>query len=125
MSVGTPEWARNNPEAQDDDYAVHTVLRKWFDALQDGSVASFLPDFSYPRQWTEAELEAFVVELDTYVWKQANWVRGNRHIDADAGPGFARLTSAQRLALLQELATVLAAYPEPPPPEQPTDFTNE
>ena len=115
MSVSTPEWAANNPEAQPVDFVIHTVLRKWADALQDGKAEYLQPDFNYSRQWTEAELEAFVTDLDEYVWRQASWVKNHYGIEADAGPGYARLAVAQRLAMMQELHTALEQFKEPEP----------
>lgn len=95
--------------------AIHVVLHDWFTALQNGTVSQRLPDFSYPKEFTEAQLESLCRDIDEYVIAepQRNWARLNRGIEADAGPGYLRLTPAQRLAFAQDLHQTISAYPQP------------
>ena len=127
MPFDEDAFRKNNPDALPEDWAVHHVLAVWFDRLADGTASNYLPDFAYPRLWTAEDLDSYIEWLDTYVWKQANWVKGNRGIAADAGPGYARLEPAQRLAMMQELHAALLPYPAPPLPEPEVaqEFTSE
>ena len=102
--------------------AVHAVLRDWFTALEQGRAHLRQPDLS-GQMWTEEELDLLVrVDIDLYVEQQRNWSKINLGIDADAGPGFARLAYPQRLALAQELAAVYVRYASTSQPIDPTSF---
>lgn len=105
--------------------AVHAVLRDWFVALQDGSAEYRLPDPTYQRPegkepWTDERLDSLVRGLDTYVWEQRFWATGNHHkgdVESgqcwyDAGPGYERLTPAQRVAFAQDLERAVEAHRE-------------
>lgn len=115
-------WSILSPREQ----AVHTVLQSWFDAMQDGTAVHRLPDPGYQRPpekepWTEADLERLVTEIDTYVEQQMGWANGVDYAreggaNFDAGPGYARLAPAQRLAFAQDLERVVQAFPPPAPP---------
>mgnify|MGYP001570172456 FL=1 len=67
--------------------------------------------------WEEATLEAFLGELDAYVWQQQSWAKTHRSIDADAGPDYQRLAYPQRLAMAQELFAALEPSVKPEPEE--------
>lgn len=91
---------------------VHDVLRKWFNALEDGTVEHLLPDPHYERPshkrpWTDSDLETLIKVIDDYVWEQRNWAEGTHKKAFDEGPGFNRLQPPQRLAFAQELEQAL------------------
>ena len=91
--------------------AVHAVLRDWLVAIEDGKAEYRQPD-PKGRTWTEAQLEAFLREMDEYIAlpAQLNWANTNRKPGTpafDAGPDYRRLEYAQRLAMAQELAAAM------------------
>ena len=94
--------------------AIHVVLHDWFLALENKTAAQRLPDPSYPKAYTEAQLEALCRSIDEYIIDspQRNWAKINRGIEADAGPGYLRLQPAQRLAFAQDLHQTVARFPE-------------
>ena len=112
---------RYSPEA----LRVHAILREWFTALESDKAQYWQPD-PRGRTWTEAELEAYVTELDDYVGATAQMHYANnpgRLMGSpafDAGPGFSRLAYPQRLAMAQQLAKAL----EPTDAEQTKEESN-
>lgn len=104
-------------------YAIHEVLRDWFDALQDGTAHYRMPDPSYKRPegcepWTNGRIATMLLDIDEYVAApaQRNYAKANYGIVADAGPGYMRLEHAQRIALAQDLERAILAHPEPDRP---------
>ena len=117
MEADWDKWLGHLSEA---DKAIHVVLYDWFCALNDGTAAHRMPDFGYVRpegaeEWTDARLENLIKVIDDYVWAQAAWCKTTRFIDADAGPGYARLGPAQRVAFAQDLERAVQAFPPPAP----------
>ena len=111
--------------------AIHDVLHDWFMALQDSTVAYRQPDPGYVRPagkepWTEADLEQLVCAIDGYVMLQMGWANlHTKQAPRDGGPpytdgpGYGRLTGAQRLAFAQALEQACEAHPLPPPTPPP------
>lgn len=96
--------------------AIHEVLDEWFEAMEDGSAFSRIPDLTYTRPngkptWTDEQLENLVcVAIDEYVDQQRSWVQFNRGITTDTHCGFDRLGTNQRIALAQDLERVFTKY---------------
>ena len=85
---------------------IHVVLDTWFEGLEGygaNELSGWIPWGSYPKTWTDEQLDELVKAIDTYVENQRNWSTRERGIAYDAGPGFERLPPAQRLALAQDL----------------------
>lgn len=100
--------------------AIHEVLADWFRALEDGSYINRVPDPQGWMDWSENTLDELVrVDIDDYVWQQRTYVKDERGITADAGPGFERLPWPQRVALAQQLDAVIQADRAPAPESGP------
>lgn len=101
-----PPWKRE----------IHLVLEDWFNALEDGSAFSRLPDPAYKRpddkpMWTDEQLDNLVCDaIDAYVDHQRSWIELNRHIKTDTHCGFQRLDAPQRLAFAQDLERVMVRF---------------
>lgn len=81
---------------------VHAILEGWFVKMESGSIIA-LPKLSYPKTWTDEQLNTLVETIDAYVDQQRAWSTNNRHTTYDAGPGFSRLSPSERLAFAQDL----------------------
>ena len=110
-------WDAYLGHLSDQDKAIHAVLQDWFLALEDGTAEFRMPDPSYQRPegtepWTDARLAALLTEIDEYTFRQAAWVKTNRGLEFDAGPGYMRLGQAQRVAMAQDLERAILAHPD-------------
>lgn len=90
---------------------VHDILDWWFTQMESGAGCAS-PDPRYPKTWTDEQLDALVQEIDGYTEKQRTWANAPyNHTTRDmagkglyeTGPGFERLSPAERLALAQDL----------------------
>ena len=103
--------------------AVCAVLEDWFWAMEDGLADLRLPDPAYVRPggkppWTGEDVDRIIAAIDEEYGKEfATSGAWARIAGCNAGPGFERLAPAQRLALVQQLATALAAPRQEPKPE--------
>lgn len=112
--VSEAEAERYNEET----IAVYEVLRRWFYGMENGLAQHWQPDPDYVRPsgkpLTEQQVDRVIaVALDEWFNNSANrgYALNTRQVWHDAGPDFARLAAPQRLALVQELCTVLEAKP--------------
>ena len=124
------DWDQYLYHLSEQDKAVHAVLRDWFLALEDGTAQYRMPDPSYVRppgtdEWTDARLDALLREIDEYTFRQASWVKTNRGMEFDTGPGYLRLGAAQRVAMAQDLERAILAHPEDNHPYPPVKSNNE
>ena len=102
-----------------DNVAVKTIidcLDDWARAIDDGSVTNRQPSVTYVRHsgeddWSEEDLDIFVRNLD-YEFDQEVTRAPGTGVGAVRGPGFVRLAYEQRIALAQELDSILAAIGE-------------
>jgi len=93
--------------------AVVRLLEVWFLAIEDGTVTFRQPALSYPKTWTEEQLDALVRDIDAEIDQEVTRLPGTQaKVQAQAGPGFQRLASPQRLALAQELHAAIEAHRE-------------
>ena len=96
------------------------VLQRWYDAMQDGSVQHWYPQLDFKRRngkplWSDEELDRLIAALDEEFDKELSWAKTQADVKAEAGPGFSRLTTTQRLVLAQELDAMLRLFEEHPP----------
>lgn len=96
--------------------AVFECLQTWFDAMEDGSTDILLPDPDYQRPagkapWTEEDLERLISGLDYEIEQEVKRAPGTQ-FNCTAGPEFHRLALPQRIALAQQLETILTAHAE-------------
>ena len=81
---------------------VHRILELWFVKMESDDISA-LPKLSYPKTWTDEQLNTLVEAIDSYVGQQRTWSANSRHTTYDAGPGFSRLSPSERLAFAQDL----------------------
>ena len=80
------------------------LLEKWFVAMEDGTVTSWMPDPMYATPISMDAADAMVAELTTqFDFDLKAWAYTEAAGSYDAGPGFDRLLPPQRLALAQQL----------------------
>ena len=87
------------------------LLDDWLAAMESGTASMRFPDPNYVRPngkalWTEEELDKIILDIDAEIDIEVNRTPGTS-VGADAGPGFHRLEMPQRLALVQQLETML------------------
>ena len=99
--------------ANDGVHAIIFVLEDWFQAIENGSVQYRFPAHKYVKQWTEAQLEAFMSAIDQEIDMEVNRAPGTQtRVMAQAGSGFLRLAVPQRLALAQTLDMTIKEHAE-------------
>ena len=91
--------------------ALFALLEKWFVAIEDGTVTTWLPDPTYkvPYGWpklTERRVNEYIEELDREMDMDALGYQGQKY-KADASCEFNRLAYPQRLALTQAVQQVI------------------
>ena len=80
------------------------LLEDWFQAIEAGMAQSRMPDPLYPAQIDSDTADAVIGHLDAEFERELNsWAKKEVAGAYTAGPGFARLGPAQRLALVQQL----------------------
>ena len=87
------------------------LLHDWLMALEENIAETRLPDPLYVRpnnkpNWTEEDLNRIINAIDEEVDKEAHGSVG-RSIGATIGPDFKRLPVAQKLALVQQIETII------------------
>lgn len=97
--------------------AVIYLLDDWLLAIEQGTVHLRQPDPNYVRPagkplWTEDELDTLICDIDYEVDQEVNRAPGTS-VGARAGPGFKRLETPQRLALVQQLDALLKEHQGP------------
>ncbi len=107
----------------EEEKAVHSVLRSYYEALEDGSAASIVPKPKYAwRFWqgglTLERMRRGIQQLDDYLNErpQHDWAENNAPggaVKFDAGPDISRLPDAALIALFQELDAALARFIKP------------
>lgn len=83
------------------------VLQDWFLAMEDGSVTNRQPDPFYPTAFTDEQVNEVIRKIDLS-FNYEKWLVGPGRYDA--GPDFYRLEPPQRLALVQQLHSVMKSY---------------
>lgn len=91
--------------------AVIFLLDDWLNAMEAGTAHLRLPDPEYRRPnrrpfWTEEQMEVIVRDIDAEIDQEVSRAPGTS-VGARAGPGFSRLALPQRLALVEQLETLL------------------
>ena len=96
---------------------IHRCLEVWFQVLEAGITAPFIPLANYPKTWTDRELDDLVMGIDEYVEQQRHWcnesgaaLRDSKAHPYDAHCGFTRLDPVQRLVLAQDLDMLCRSY---------------
>jgi hypothetical protein len=90
------------------------LLDDWLSAIEAGTVHLRMPDPNYQRPacrpvWTEEELDALMRDIDAEIDQEVNRAPGTS-VGAKAGPDFKRLATPQRLALAQQLETLMEQH---------------
>lgn len=90
------------------------LLDDWLNAIEDGTVHFRMPDLNYVRPggkpwWTEEELDTLIRDIDVEVDQEVARAPGTS-VGAKAGPGYRRLALPQRLALAQQLESLLERH---------------
>ncbi len=98
--------------------AIIFLLDDWLNAMESGTAELRLPDPEYRRAggrplWTEEELDTIIRDIDAEIDQEVSRAPGTS-VGAKAGPGFSRLALPQRLALVQQLETLLEGYQDGP-----------
>ena len=91
--------------------AVVFLLDDWLQAMENGTVQVRYPDPNYVRSnglpgWTEDALDTLIRDLDAEIDQEVPRAPGTS-VGAVAGAGFHRLALPQRLALAQQLETIM------------------
>lgn len=100
--------------------AVIDLLDRWFEAVQDGSVATRFPDTGYTWRFYKGEMtmeriRKAIHDLDEYMQAQISWVKntGRTMPDATRGPDLGRMPDHALMAMFQEIDTLLAYLDQP------------
>lgn len=99
-------WGADAPE--EDTRSIIDVLQEWFLALEDGTVATRLPDPAYRwhrRQPSVEEIDALVCEIDQYIERE--WRSWGKARGFGATAELSRLPTQARIALMQDLDRVI------------------
>ncbi|MDO8688824.1 MAG: hypothetical protein Q7R39_02220 [Dehalococcoidia bacterium] len=90
------------------------MLQKWFEAMEDGRAYKWFPDPKYPIAIPTETCDLVIEHIETEYAKELKaWAFTDTAGSYTHGPGFDRLKPPQRLALCQELRTVLKGDPYP------------
>jgi len=109
--MNPPPLAEERDVLQEQIDTVFEILESWFLAIENGTADHRLPDPSFePPEgrppMSEALVEEFIIELDREIDTDAFGFQGLKY-GADASSEFHRLAFPQRLALVQQLMTVV------------------
>lgn len=102
-----------NPQVK----AVIDLLTHWCQMVETGEVNNIFPDVAYQRKvspdkpdWSEEEIEAILSSLDSYLNSQ--WLSWGKSWGYDDSFHFLDLDPIRRRALVQELDTLYASFPD-------------
>src|SRR3990167_5190458 len=96
--------------------AARALLQRWFNAMQSGEVASWMPDPFYTTEISMDAADQIVAEIDSQLdYDLKAWANTEAAGSYDSGPGFSRLLPPQRLALAQQLHALKRKYKPAPP----------
>ena len=103
-------WDQPRGHANDGVDAIFRCLQDWFEAMQRGEAHLRVPALDYPKSWTPEELDRIVVDLDAEHAKELTHPTVVGNSKATQPPGFVRLEYPQRLALVQQLHSLVMEH---------------
>lgn len=80
------------------------LLEDWFWAMENNTMEERKPDLFFPIQFSEENIDKAIRLLDEGFERELHWVSSENYT---AGPEFKRLALPQRLALVQQLHSIL------------------
>ncbi len=102
---------RMYPSGHDNDgvHAVMACLQDWFQAMEENRSHLYQPDPDFYKTWDEEQLNTLVMEIDKDIDQEVTRSPGTS-TKSTAGPGFSRLAVPQRLALAQQLHSIVKQF---------------